>query len=160
MYYITRKNSETGKKMQELLKKAADIRKEISDYLKLIGANHDKWVTSDHYILNTNVRAVLFETEPDMKIWKVFKHIPNSYQPRLNNYEGKKIQSKFDSIESIDRVDLNKVVGFGQVFQRIGVDVDSKEYFCFMLREEWNHTMPEDCEEITYAKYLELFNRK
>ena len=29
MYYITRKNSETGKKMQELLDKASAIRKEI-----------------------------------------------------------------------------------------------------------------------------------
>ena len=34
MYYITRKNSETGKKMQELLDKASAIRKEISEYLK------------------------------------------------------------------------------------------------------------------------------
>ena len=158
MYYITRKNSETGKKMQELLDKASAIRKEISEYLELIGAKSNQWVSSDNYFFNTVVRAVLFETEPDMKIWKEFKKIPNSYQPRMTSYEGKKIQAKFDSIEAIDRVDLNRIVGFGQVFQHVGFDLGSKDYFCFMLREEWKHTMPEDCEEITYKRYLELFN--
>ena len=157
MYYITRKNSETGKKMQELLDKTSAIRKEISEYLKLLGANPKSWVSSDKYFFNT-VIAVLFESEPDMKIWKVFKNFPNSYQPRITTYEGKKIQAKFDSIEAIDRVDLNRIVGFGQVFQHVGFDLGSKDYFCFMLREDWRHTMPEDCEEITYKRYLELFN--
>lgn len=160
MYYITPKTSDTGKKMQELFKKAADIRNEISDYLKLIGANPNKWVSSDKYFFNTGVIAVVFDKEPDLKIWKEFKKIPNSYQPRMTSYEGKKIQSKFQSIGVIDRVDLNEVVGFEQVFQHVGFDLGSKDYFCFMLQEDWNHTMPEDCEEITYAKYLELFNRK
>lgn len=160
MYYITPKNSETGKKMQALIDKAKKIRTEISDYLKVIGAKHYQWVTSDNYLLNTKINAALFDKEPDMKIWKVFKQFPNAYQPRLTTYEGKKIQAMFDSVESIDRVDLNRIVDFGQVFQRIGVDLNSEEYFCFMIREEWNHTMPADCEEITYAKYLELFNSK
>ena len=160
MYYITRKNSETGKKMQELLDKASAIRKQISEYLKLLGANPNQWVCSDKYFFNTGVIAVVFDKEPDLKIWKEFKKIPNSYQPRMTSYEGKKIQSKFQSIGVIDRVDLNEVVGFGQVFQHVGFDLGSKDYFCFMLREEWQHTMPEDCEEITYTKYLELFNRK
>ena len=160
MYYITRKNSETGKKMQELLDKASAIRKEISEYLELIGAKSNQWVSSDKYFFNTVVRAVLFETEPDMKIWKEFKKFPNSYQPRMTSYEGKKIQTKFDSIEAIDRVDLNRIVGFGQVFQHVGFDLGSKDYFCFMLREEWKHTMPEDCEEITYKRYLELFKNE
>ena len=52
MYYITRKNSETGKKMQELLDKASAIRKEISEYLKLLGANPNQWVSSDNYFFN------------------------------------------------------------------------------------------------------------
>ena len=160
MYYITRKNSETGKKMQELLDKASAIRKEISEYLKLVGANPNQWVSSDNYFFNTGVIAVVFDKEPDLKIWKEFKKIPNCYQPRMTSYEGKKIQSKFDSIEAIDRVDLNRIVGFGQVFQHVGFNLNSTDYFCFMLQEEWQHTMPEDCEEITYAKYLELFNRK
>ena len=160
MYYITRKNSETGKKMQELLDKASAIRKEISEYLKLVGANPNQWVSSDKYLFNTGVMAVFFDKEPDLKIWKEFKKIPNSYQPRMTSYEGKKIQAKFDSIEAIDRVDLNRIVGFGQVFQHVGFDLGSKDYFCFMLREEWKHTMPEDCEEITYKRYLELFKNE
>ena len=112
MYYITRKNSETGKKMQELLDKASAIRKEISEYLKLVGANPNQWVSSDNYFFNTGVIAVFFDKEPDLKIWREFKKIPNCYQPRMTSYEGKKIQSKFQSIGEIDRVDLNEVVGF------------------------------------------------
>ena len=160
MYYITRKNSETGKKMQELLDKASAIRKEISEYLELIGANPNQWVSSDKYFFNTGVMAVVFDKEPDLKIWKEFKKIPNCYRPRMTSYEGKKIQSKFQSIGVIDRVDLNEVVGFKQVFQHVGFDLGSKDYFCFMLREEWQHTMPEDCEEITYKLYLELFKNE
>ena len=78
----------------------------------------------------------------------------------MTSFEGKKIQTKFDSIEAIDRVDLNRIVGFGQVFQHVGFDLGSKDYFCFMLREDWGHTMPEDCEEITYKRYLELFKNE
>ena len=158
MYYITPKTSETGKKTQALLDKATVIRKEISEYLELIGAKPNQWVSSNNYFFDTVVRAVIFESEPDMKTWKVFINFPNSYQPRMTSYEGKKIQSKFDSIEAIYRVDLNRIVGFGQVFQYVGFNLNSTDYFCFMLQEDWNHTMPEDCEEITYAKYLELFN--
>ena len=121
MYYITRKNSETGKKMQELLDKASAIRKEISEYLELIGAKSNQWVSSDKYFFNTGVMAVVFDKEPDLKIWKEFKKIPNCYRPRMTSYEGKKIQSKFQSIGVIDRVDLNKVVGFEQVFQHVGL---------------------------------------
>ena len=119
MYYITRKNSETGKKMQELLDKASAIRKEISEYLELIGAKSKQWVSSNNYLFNTGVMAVFFDKEPDLKIWKEFKKIPNSYQPRMTSYEGKRIQAKFDSIEAIDRVDLNRIVGFGRVFSTL-----------------------------------------
>lgn len=76
MYYITRKNSETGKKMQELLDKASAIGKEISEYLKLLGANSNQWVGSDKYFFNTKVIAVVFDKEPDLKIWKEFKKNP------------------------------------------------------------------------------------
>lgn len=72
MYYITRKNSETVK-MQELLDKASAIRKEISEYLKLLGANPNQWVSSDNYFFNTGVIAVIFDKEPDLKIWKESK---------------------------------------------------------------------------------------
>ena len=95
MYYITRKNSETGKKMQELLDKASAIRKEISEYLKLVGANPNQWVSSDKYFFNTGVMAVVFDKEPDLKIWKEFKKIPNCYRPRMTSYEGKKYNQNF-----------------------------------------------------------------
>ena len=98
MYYITRKNSETGKKMQELLDKASAIRKEISDYLKLVGANSDKWGSSDRYMLQTHFYSALFDETPDMKIWKESKELPGTYQPRRMNYEGKKIALKYESI--------------------------------------------------------------
>ena len=95
MYYVTPKNSETGKKMQELLDKASAIRKEISEYLKLLGANPNQWVSSDNYLFNTGVIAVVFDKKPDLKIWKEFKKIPNSYQPRMTSNKGKKYNQNF-----------------------------------------------------------------
>lgn len=160
MYYITPKTSETGKKMQALLQRAAAIRKEISDYLKLVGANSDKWGCSDRYSLQTNFFSALFEKTPDLKIWKESKKLPGTYEPRRMNYEGKKIALKFESIESIDRYAINEIIGYGEVFRFAGFDVNNQDYFCFKIEESWNHTMPEDCEEITYKKYLEIFNNK
>ena len=158
MYYITRKNSETGKKMQELLDKASAIRKEISEYLKLLGANPNQWGSSDRYMLQTHFYSALFDETPDMKIWKECKELPGTYQPRRMNYEGKKIALKFESIEPIERDAINEIIGYGQVFRYAGYDINNPDYFCFKIEESWNHTMPEDCEEITYKRYLELFN--
>lgn len=158
MYYVTPKNSETGKKMQALLDRAAAIRKEISEYLKLLGANPKQWGCRDSYLLNTGFFSAVFDQEPNLEIWKPSLKLKGTYEPRRMNYEGKKIAEKFESIEAIHRSEVNDVVGYGQVFRFVGVDVNSEEYFCFMIKEEWNHTMPEDCEEITYKRYLELFN--
>ena len=158
MYYITRKNSETGKKMQELLDKASAIRKEISEYLKLLGANPNQWGSSDRYMLQTHFYSALFDETPDMKIWKECKELPGTYQPRRMNYEGKKIALKFESIEPIERDAINEIIGYGQVFRYAGYNIHNPDYFCFKIEESWNHTMPEDCEEITYKRYLELFN--
>ena len=158
MYYITRKNSETGKKMQGLLDKASAIRKEISEYLELIGANPNKWGSSNRYILQTHFYSALFDETPDMKIWKESKELPGTYQPRRMNYEGKKIALKFESIEPIERDAINEIIGYGQVFRYAGYDINNPDYFCFKIEESWGHTMPEDCEEITYKRYLVLFN--
>ena len=128
--------------------------------MKLIGANHDEWGCSDRYLLQTNFFSALFTETPDLKIWKESRKLPGTYEPRRMNYEGKKIALKFESIESIDRYAINEIIGYGQVFRFAGFDINNPDYFCFKIEEFWNHTMPLDCEEITYAKYLELFNRK
>lgn len=159
MYYITPKTSNTGKKMQELLKKAVDIRKEISDYLKLIGANHDKWGCNDRYFQMTNFFSALFTETPDLKIWKESKKLPGTYEPRRMSYEGKKIALKFESIEPIDLDAINEIIGYNGVFNIAGYDINNEDCYCFIVDKEWKHTMPEDCEEITYKRYLELFNR-
>lgn len=159
MYYITPKNSETGKKMQALIDKAAAIRIEISDYLKAIGANPNEWIGLGNKFM-TDFTAAFFDKEPNMKIWKKFNKVPGTYQPRKTNYEGKKIAAKFESIERITRYAINEIIGYDECFNTAGYDCRNSEYICFIIKQEWNHTMPADCEEITYAKYLELFNSK
>ena len=67
---------------------------------------------------------------------------------------GKILAEKFYSFGKIDRNDINEVIGYGQIFQHCGFFKDKDgDFFGFITESEWNHTMPDDCNEITGSEY-------
>lgn len=157
MYYITKKDSETGKKFQALYQKMKEIRKkqkEIADKFNL-----SCWAEK-HFQIAGQFRLVSFKEgeKIDLKNWK--KYGGEFYLPKLSTKKGKEIQAEFDNIPIVSWEDLNACVGIKESRFHIGFRFNNDTYFGFTAKEEWGVEVPSDCEEITLAKWKEIFNRE
>lgn len=157
MYFITKKSSETGKKFQSINKRATICVNAAHAILDRLGATEycpKRWSAWG------GIEIVVFENEPDMKIWKKHNDVINGYTPRMSSKEGKAIREEFDSLPTVDWDELNACIGFDGDFKKIGFDPNNDEYFAFTIKEDWDVKIPSDCEEITTSKYKELFSNK
>ena len=155
-YFVTKKDSETGKKFSAIHEKRSIIIKQIEEL-------RQKYGFTKTYINGWNafggIESVCFDNPPDMKLWKksVSKD-PIGYSPRLNSKEGQEIKKDLSKVDGISREDLNDCVDtkLGCLYG-IGFSFDKNtDYFGFMINHDWNVNIPVDCEEVTASKYMEL----
>lgn len=155
MYFITKKDSETGKKFQALDEKIIEKRDAIN---KLI----DKYGLTGVYIHKPScggrIHSVEFKETPNPKLWKKARHV--GYYPKRTK-EGIAIIKEFCSIPQISSNDINMCVGFGGApFKTIGYNLTSiGDYFGFEVGDDWVFTPPADCEEVTSSRYKQLFSK-
>lgn len=159
LFYKTKIDSDTGKKVQELIDKGKKIEKEIESYISELGGG-EKYIMKGRALFSTGVCALSFSQEPDKKIWKKFPKFEGYYSPRLSSSIGKEISTKLDSFEVIEREDLNKVIGYNSFLSNCGFGRGDESFFGFETDSDWKHEMPKDCEEITFTEYQKLFNKK
>jgi hypothetical protein len=156
--YITKKDSETGVKFQELEQKMNQVRKEqekLSDELGFSKWRDDPWAFAGGF------SSLLFDKKPNDKLYRKKVIFPNEFVPRRNSKEGKLISEKLKACPKVEKGEANACVNFdGHPFKSIGFAFDHDEYFGFQVDSSWNFTPPADCEEITPTKYKELFYAK
>jgi hypothetical protein len=156
--YITKKDSETGVKFQELEQKMNQVRKEqekLSDELGFSKWRDDPWAFAGGF------SSLLFDKKPNDKLYRKNVIFPNEFVPRRNSKEGKLISEKLKACPKVEKGEANACVNFdGHPFKSIGFAFDHAEYFGFQVDSSWNFTPPADCEEITPTKYSELFYAK
>ena len=159
MYFITKKESETGKKFQKIAEKLEvcfENQKALAEKYGFTSWRGEYWVAAG------GISSVIFPqgTTVDTKVWKEVRN--GEYMPRLNIKQGKSIQADFDQAVTISKKELNACIGWGGDFINcIGLDWNNDEYFCFFIEEDWTDVpIPADCTEITTSKYRELFKRK
>lgn len=154
MYYITEKNSETGKKLQGFY----DRKKEIYDKEKELSRkyNFQQWGTYDFFIQG-KIDFVRFDNENqvDMRVWK---KDGKNYSPRLNTKEGKKIKADFNQLEKLSWNDLNACINWESFGKVIGTN-KSEKYFGIDTMNDWDISIPNDCKEITYTEWKKIFNK-
>lgn len=154
LYYKTEKTSNTGLKLQHLLFKAEEAKKEIDKFLEDINAKSE-FLTSDRYVFNTGVEAVQFEVHPDMTYWKQMPGYHRFYTPRLSNKEGKAIGKRMASLPFVETSEVNDVIGLRGFLRTCGWHLGTS-FFGFAVQSDWNHTIPVDCIEITGSEYENL----
>ena len=159
MYFITKKESETGKKFQKIvdkLKVCLEDQKALADKYGFISWRGAHWEVAG------GISSVTFHkcATVDSKLWKLVKG-KTEYKPRLNTKEGKAVQADFDQATVITKGELNACIGWGEsFFKNIGLEWNKDEYFCFKIEEDWTDVpIPADCTEITTSKYKELFKK-
>ena len=154
MYFITKTTSETGKKFQVIKEKIDRIHKQQIELSYEFG--FEQWRGHGLYVFG-GFSSLMFLEKPDPKIYKLVRH-PNEYKPKRNTKKGKEINAKLNAGEVLNRKELNDCVGFNSSFLAcIGFSFNNPEYFGFTAKEEWDFNPPADCEEVTSARYRELF---
>ncbi len=154
MKFKTLRTSKTGKKLAEISKKRQEARSAVLD----LG---EKWGFTKHrpdaFEVWGGVSAIVFDKEPDMKLWKKAGHNENEYMPRLNNKEGKKLGAILHGLPTVSSFDLNKCVGYnGAPISTIGFNSNNIKYYLFSVGDNWDFTPPKDCKEITVSEYKKL----
>ena len=158
MYFITKKNSKTGKKFQKLSDKfnvCFESQKALAEKYGFTSWRGERWVVAG------GISSVIFpkDTTVDTKVWKEVRN--GEYMPKLNIKQGKAIQADFDQAITVTKAELNACIGWDEGFSKsIGFDGDNDKYFGFIIDDSWTDIIiPNDCTEITVTKYRELFEK-
>ena len=156
MYFITEKNSETGKNFQKIADKldvCFENQKALAEKYGFTSWRGAYWVVAG------GISSVMFPkgTTIDIKVWKEVKK--GEYMPRLNTKQGKAIQADLEQAITISKAELNACIGWDEGFSKhIGFCKANNEYFGFTIDDDWTDIIiPNDCTEITATKYRELF---
>jgi hypothetical protein len=160
LYYITKKESETGKKFNDVFVKFVSIREAQLDLCEKYKFRKLREQSSLAFGGITSCGG--FEKTPDSKIWKKLKTAngtDDEYFPKKSSKEGKKILDEFKQISILPYSELNECIGFNDAFGSIGF-YQNEEFFGFSLNEKWNFKVPDNCEEITTTRFNELFRTK
>lgn len=155
MFFITKKESETGKKFAEILKKKEVAEKEQIELSEKYGF---KTYRAAYFSVWGGFSSCLdFKEAPDKKLWgKGAK--PNEYFPKKNSKVGKAIVQEFEDMTYVTTRELNSCIGYTEMtFNKIGFAFGNDEYFGFITSKEWGVKIPNDCEEVTETKYDKLF---
>lgn len=156
MFYITNKESETGKKFNEVYNKLLSVRESQFGFLKKY--NFHLFRENSAFSSGGISSCLDFDETPDPKIWKKLKRDDgkDAYFPRKTSKEGKRIAKEIENLPILDNTEFNACIGFDDPFDTIGFFV-SEEYFGFSVNDKWNVDIPDDCEEVTTKRFNEIF---
>lgn len=158
MYFITKKDSETGKKFQQIADKMSicyEHQKALADKYGFTSWRGAYWV------VDGGISSVIFPEEYtiDTKVWKKVKDRKNEYTPRLNTKQGKAIQADFNLAPTITKSELNACISWDEAFSNIGFNKGNDMYFGFCVGEDCDAIIPKDCKEVTTTTYRKLFKK-
>lgn len=157
MYYITKRDSETGKKFASFREKMKRAFQEQREMCNKYGFSH--WRAKSSFSFG-GISGVQFPNgfDIDMKVWKSIGTA--QYYPRLTSKIGKLIHAEFEAMFTVEKDELNACIGYNEIMNTIGFAFNNDEYFGFAIGKNWDVKIPDDCEEVLHSKYLELFKRK
>lgn len=153
MYYITPKNSDTGRKFQEI---EAQGKIALEAQIKLAKKHgFNTWRSHVWAIFGGISSCRDFNETPDPKVWGKGL-LDGEYFPKQSSIKGKAIADEIDNLPKVFKDQLNACVGYEDIRNSIGFAFSNDEYFGFTIAERWNHQVPADCEEVNSVKYYEI----
>lgn len=159
MKFITPRDSATGKKFAEIVKKA----KQATDAQKAFAKQYkiSEWRQA-YWSVWGGISAVAFKkgVKVDTTIWRNVNGSKDEWMPRKNTRMGKFIMAEIDALPIVRNNDLSACIGYKNMFNQIGFNASNKKYFGFSVLEKWKVKIPNDCEEVTTTKYNLLFKEE
>lgn len=161
MYYITKKDSETGKKFRAVKEKMDNIHQKQGELAEKYGFSH--FINKPFCVIG-QIQCVAFEDHIriDPKIWALYeeRNERKFYTPKLSTSKGKQIRQDFDTLDKVFYSDINACIGFDSCRCHIGFNFNNDDYFGFETDKEWEVEIPTDCEEITFKRWKEIFKEE
>lgn len=156
MFYKTRRDTETGMKLQAVADKMAKVRKEALSIMDEVGATSIREVA---FGLCGGISSFQFKRKQDVP--SCFKKVSGGFMPKVTTEVGKEIQSRIDKLPSFPISEFNDAVGFdGGLFKTIGINMTPIDYVLFRLHQDWEFTPKKDCTEITHSEYRGLTKKE
>lgn len=157
-YYKIAKDSETGKKLAELVGRLEDFkatRKKFAEKYGIRGVHH-------YEIYWASVASVVFKDESsvDKDSWKRSPD-PQGYIPKRNP-KNKDIKKEWQELQSksILRYKLDEIVGGKNQFIHCGFHYGKEDFFFINTSSPEEYDFPSDVIEISNLEYLELTKQK
>ena len=158
MYFITKRDSETGKKFQVIEKIQDESWKAQVAMSEKYG--YEQWRFAPPAFMGTITSCAGFKEGPNPKVWRKTHYGKNEYYPSRASKAGLEIIKEFNAIPKASANDINMCIGFNEAPQKtIGVSFNNHEYFAFSADEDWNIILPDDCKEITTKEFKEMFGK-
>lgn len=157
-YYKIAKDSETGKKFAELVERYNDFKETRKKFADKYGVKG--WHKYQMYL--ARVADVVFEhgTPIDRDNWKKSSE-PGGYIPKVNPKD-KQLKKDWEELQSksIQRFEVDKIVGGKDPFHQCGFDYSVEDYFFIFTDKPEIFDFPSDVIEISNLEYLELTKQK
>lgn len=155
MYFKTKRTSATGKKFQTLMQKRAKVLEAQNKLSKKYG--FEAYRQGYWNVWGGISSCAKFKETPNPKNWKKGA-TAGEYMPSLRSKVGKKINEDFENLPTISFQELNACVGLSKKMGHIGFSGEKNpDYFGFSVNNKWDFEVPDDCTEITYSEYKEIF---
>lgn len=157
-YYKIAKDSETGKKFSELVDRYNDFEDKRKRFAEKYGIKG--FYSYEMYL--AYVGDVVFKDSlfVDKDNWKKGGS-SNSYLPKKNPKD-KQLKKDWEELrsKSIQRCEIDKIVGGKDPFHMCGFDYTSKDFFFVFTNKPEKFDFPSDVIEISNLEYLELTKQK
>jgi hypothetical protein len=154
MYYITKRDSETSKKLAAVIDQMEAANTASADLCKDLGGESGR---IGYWCVAGGISCILFKNPPPKELWK---RVEDGWMPKGNVKEGKKLFARIKELPKVFYQDLNDVLGHKEPFGHFGYNPLNEEYLGIKISEKWDITMPADCEEVTKTRYQEIFSHE
>lgn len=157
MKFLTKRTSETGKKLAAFQQKLIDQTRAQKALATELG--FQKW---SQWSFTGKIASVQFPEghEVDIKLWKPSRDRKNFWTPRLTTKAGKELEKKFESSPGVHSTEINECVGYEEDgWENAGASFSNPEFIGFTIGDGFNGklTLPEDCWEVTVSEYEKHF---
>ena len=166
MYYITKKDSATGKKFAKIFKKIEHANAEAMKIVNELGATKYR-PNGNPFIAHGGIYSIVLDTPPNNTsiLIRLLGDLENEYVPNTRTKKGKLLKQRMRNLPIVEIDEINQCIGIETIdntsgkFRSIGFAFNDKcQYYGFSVKEEWNIKVPNDCEEVTTKSYINLFS--
>lgn len=154
MFYKTKQDTETGRKLQQLFVQKFEIDHAVKVFVDKVGGS--QYLVDSSYAAG-GIRAL--DKVSNMTGWKRSKKSEHKggYVPDRKTKEGKELYQEMSELPRLDGREFNLAVGFSSIFSRIGCFFDSSSGFYFLevstSKYDNEYQPPADCIEIVESEY-------